>query len=240
MRNLYFVLVSVLTGVASEILTEVGGLTGHNVTLPCVYDVDSHGVLDFCWGRGKVPRFKCSDTFLSSEDQSVLNEDPSRYQVLGSPTDGDVSLTIVDAQWSDEGVYGCRIQIPGWFNDIKVNIRLVLKQAPVEEITTQKWISVTAGDYQRHLEKSTSALTSTGADQRTLSAVEFVVTQNKFNAFLDVGNVVRMGAIFFSTIIIILVFISQRRFQPGVRLQPVNTSAAENIYESIPAASQRW
>lgn len=113
---------------ASEILTEVGGLTGHNVTLPCVYDVDSHGVLDFCWGRGKVPRFKCSDTFLSSEDQSVLNEDPSRYQVLGSPTDGDVSLTIVDAQWSDEGVYGCRIQIPGWFNDIKVNIRLVLEE----------------------------------------------------------------------------------------------------------------
>lgn len=67
---------------------------------------------------------KCSNTILSSEDGAVLYRQAPRYQLRGRVTDGDVSLTIVDAQWGDAGTYGCRVEIPGWFNDYKLNIHL--------------------------------------------------------------------------------------------------------------------
>eukprot|EP00064_Thunnus_orientalis_P009279 superscaffoldBa00001167_g9302 len=110
---------------------KVIGLIGHNVTLPCRYDTKTNGLLAFCWGRGEVPRFKCSETILSSPGGAVLSlGEPSnlRYQLLGSMMDGEVSLTILNAQQSDAGVYGCRVEIPGWLNDIKVNIDLVMEE----------------------------------------------------------------------------------------------------------------
>uniref|UniRef100_A0A8D2ZSF8 Ig-like domain-containing protein n=1 Tax=Scophthalmus maximus TaxID=52904 RepID=A0A8D2ZSF8_SCOMX len=114
--------------VSSESLHAVIGLIGHNVTLPCRYDTQTHGVLSFCWGRGKVPTSKCSDTVLSSQDGAVQFRQASRYQLLGRETDGDIALTILNAQWSDHGVYGCRAEIPGWFNDYKVNTHLVMEE----------------------------------------------------------------------------------------------------------------
>ena len=71
---------------------------------------------------------KCSNTILSSDKGSVWFKESSRYQVLGRMTDGDVSLTITNAQQSDAGVYGCRLEIPGWFNDHKTNIELILEE----------------------------------------------------------------------------------------------------------------
>lgn len=71
---------------------------------------------------------KCSNTILSSGDGVVVFRESPRYQLLGRVADGDVSLTILDAQWSDAGVYGCRIEIPGWLNDKKINTELVLEE----------------------------------------------------------------------------------------------------------------
>lgn len=101
-------------------------LRGENVTLPCVSQ--SNSALSFCWGREKVPTFKCSETILSSKDGAVVYRQSARYQLQGRLTDGDVSLTILNVQWSDAGVYGCRVEIPGWFNDHKVNIHLVIEE----------------------------------------------------------------------------------------------------------------
>uniref|UniRef100_A0A3Q4ALY2 Ig-like domain-containing protein n=1 Tax=Mola mola TaxID=94237 RepID=A0A3Q4ALY2_MOLML len=103
-------------------------LYGDNVTLPCLYDFQTHSVLGFCWGRGNVPMSKCSNTILSSVEGSVWFKESSHYQLLGRVTDGDVSLTIMNAQRSDAGVYGCRVEIPGWFNDYKTNIHLILEE----------------------------------------------------------------------------------------------------------------
>ncbi|XP_056238703.1 T-cell immunoglobulin and mucin domain-containing protein 4-like [Seriola aureovittata] len=227
MRGLCFFFLSILTRV-SPTSSGVIGFIGHNVTLPCRYDAQSHGVLSFCWGRGEVPRSKCSDTILSSEDGAVNLRKSSRYQLLGRVTDGDISLTILNAQWSDIGVYGCRVEIPGWFNDYKANTNLVMEEAPVEQPITQDW-SLTGG---RHDEQSETWTASAEVGDPTLGIIR---SEEKFKAFLRVENIARMGAIFFSTIIIILVFIFLgRRFQSRGTLEHLNASAAENIYESVP------
>ncbi|XP_047190428.1 hepatitis A virus cellular receptor 1 homolog isoform X4 [Scophthalmus maximus] len=216
MRGLSIFFLSILTQVSSESLHAVIGLIGHNVTLPCRYDTQTHGVLSFCWGRGKVPTSKCSDTVLSSQDGAVQFRQASRYQLLGRETDGDIALTILNAQWSDHGVYGCRAEIPGWFNDYKVNTHLVMEEAPEEQPVTQD---------------STPA---TDVGETTLENIGNVTAEGKFKASLEVGNIARMGAIFCCTIIIILVYIFRRRFQPGRKLGHLNTSAVDNIYESVP------
>ncbi|KAM6923986.1 cell adhesion molecule DSCAM-like [Xenentodon cancila] len=110
---------------------KVTGLIGHNVTLPCFYEIQTFGVLSFCWGREEVPISKCSNTILSSADGAVFSRESPRYQLLGLESEGDVSLTILDAQRSDTGIYGCRVEIPGWFNDHKVNIRLIMEEGCV-------------------------------------------------------------------------------------------------------------
>ncbi|XP_068570714.1 T-cell immunoglobulin and mucin domain-containing protein 4-like isoform X2 [Cebidichthys violaceus] len=217
MRGLCYFYLSILTQVSSSTL-KVIGFFGHNVTLPCTYDSQTHGVLSFCWGREMVPMSKCSDTIISSEDGAVLFRESPRYQ-LGRMTDGDVSLTILDAQWSDAGVYGCRLEIPGWFNDEKVNTELVMEEAPVERPVTQDWILTAAGRQD--------------VGDPTLDILAVTTTMEKFKAFLEVGNIGRAAAIFFSAIIIILVFVFRRRFLPKSTLQHPHTPTAENIYEVL-------
>ncbi|XP_075959335.1 T-cell immunoglobulin and mucin domain-containing protein 4-like [Anarhichas minor] len=229
MRGLCYFYLSILTQVSSSTL-KVIGFFGHNVTLPCTYDSQTHGVLSFCWGREMVPRSKCADTIVSSEDGAVLVRESPRYQLLGRVTDGDVSLTILDAQWSDAGVYGCRLEIPGWFNDEKVNTDLVMEEAPVEQPVTQDW-TLTAAGTQEIL--TTSMTTNVEVGDPTLAMPAVTTTAEKFKAFLEVGNIARAAAIFLSAIIIILVFVFRRRFLPKRTLQHPHTSTAENIYEVL-------
>lgn len=115
--------------------SKVIGYIGRNVTLPCSYDKQPQDDLHFCWGRGKVPVSKCSNTILSFPDES--SQSSSRYQLLGRTADGDLSLTIMNAQRSDAGVYGCRVEIPGWFNDQKVNIRLIMEEGNAQNIISR-------------------------------------------------------------------------------------------------------
>ncbi|XP_038556285.1 T-cell immunoglobulin and mucin domain-containing protein 4-like isoform X2 [Micropterus salmoides] len=129
MRGLCYFFLSILTQVSSSTLKVIG----HNVTLPCKYDTQSQSVLSFCWGQETVPMSKCSNTILSSEDGAVQFRQSPRYQLLGRGTDGDMSLTILNAQWSGAGVYGCRVEIPGWFNDYKVNTYLVMEEGNAHE-----------------------------------------------------------------------------------------------------------
>ncbi|KAM9356899.1 hepatitis A virus cellular receptor 1 homolog isoform 2-T2 [Symphorus nematophorus] len=235
MRGLCYFFLSILTQVSSSTF-KVIGLFGENVTLPCKYDTESHGVLSFCWGHGKVPRSKCSKTILSSEDGAVVFRQSPRYQLLGRVADGDVSLTILNAQWTDAGEYGCRVEIPGWFNDYKVNIHLDVEEAPVEQPVTEDWTLtteiLTTSDPKFDL---TGIATTEGDSQQTKLESDIVfVFKEEFKAFLAVGNIGRVAVIFFFTIIIILVFIFRRRFLPRRTLEHLHTSTAENIYESVP------
>lgn len=102
-------------------------LPGETVTLSCKYNTKTHYTTSICWGRGEVPWSKCSDTLLSTNDRGrIIYRESERYQLQGRVRDGDVSLSIVNVQEGDSGMYGCRVELPGWFNDLKTNIQLTI------------------------------------------------------------------------------------------------------------------
>ncbi|XP_041121551.1 hepatitis A virus cellular receptor 1 homolog [Polyodon spathula] len=114
---------------------EVSGMPGQNVTVPCRYSVED-GVMEMCWGRGDCPTSKCTKTIISSDGNRVNSEKLDKYGLFGNLQQGDVSLTILHASEEDSGTYCCRVEIPGWFNDLKNNIQLIIGKAPAS--TTSK------------------------------------------------------------------------------------------------------
>ncbi|OCT57811.1 hepatitis A virus cellular receptor 1 homolog [Xenopus laevis] len=103
----------------------VKGLVGGRVTLPCTYSVTGVATSK-CWGRGHCPKSKCLDEILltDSDGKKVIWNQTERYRLLGNITQGDVSLTISQLTLSDSGTYCCRVEIPGLFNDLKVEIQV--------------------------------------------------------------------------------------------------------------------
>lgn len=108
---------------------------GTDVTLTCNYDADSYGRLSVCWGRGNIPNRGCANEVINSDGTSVTSRLSERYLLVGDLGKGDVSLTIRQVQESDSGVYGCRVDIPGWFNDHKHEETLTVVAGE-----TQRWI----------------------------------------------------------------------------------------------------
>ncbi|NXH06923.1 TIMD4 protein, partial [Loxia leucoptera] len=111
----------------------VRGTEGQPVTLPCSYRVTRRkDISDMCWGRGPCPNSKCTNKILQTSGRKVTFRVSERYSLRGYVAFGDVSLTIGAARAQDAGVYCCRVEIPGLFNDIKRNIQLeVAREAPV-------------------------------------------------------------------------------------------------------------
>lgn len=101
------------------------GIAGQDVTLSCTYDITTHGSLWVCWSRGALPRSGCGLQIAATNGVSVT-EESDRYKLLGRLEDGNVSLTILNARKEDAGVYGCRMQVPGPFNDEKHSIELII------------------------------------------------------------------------------------------------------------------
>ncbi|NXH26587.1 TIMD4 protein, partial [Myiagra hebetior] len=117
--------------------TVVRGTIGQPVTLPCSYRVKRlKDISDMCWGRGPCPNSKCSNKLLHTTGSRVTFRASRRYNLHGFVSSGDVSLTIGMAQAEDAGIYCCRVEIPGLFNDIKRNIRLEVARAPPVTTTT--------------------------------------------------------------------------------------------------------
>ncbi|XP_046899112.1 hepatitis A virus cellular receptor 1 [Hypomesus transpacificus] len=107
---------------------QVVGVEGQNVTLPCRYDASYHGVLHMCWGRGALPSSGCDNQILSSDGSAVTKRTSIRYLLSGDLKQGDISLTILNTTERDAGLYGCRVEIPGWFNDMKSEVRLTMEK----------------------------------------------------------------------------------------------------------------
>ncbi|NXR46366.1 TIMD4 protein, partial [Hippolais icterina] len=126
----------------------VRGTVGQPVTLPCSYSVmRPRDVSDMCWGRGRCPNSKCRNEILHTRGirvNKVKSKEPERYNLHGKVFSGDVSLTIGAARAEDAGLYCCRVEIPGPFNDIKKNIRLELVRAPPVTTTTTTTTTTTA------------------------------------------------------------------------------------------------
>ncbi|XP_072251970.1 uncharacterized protein [Leuresthes tenuis] len=119
---LIFCLLTVFVSADHQITT-----VGTDVTLRCSYHAQYHGRLSVCWGRGAIPSSGCANEVLKTDGTSVISRLSERYMLLGNLGNGDVSLTIRQAQESDSGTYGCRVDIPGWFNDQKHEMTLTVK-----------------------------------------------------------------------------------------------------------------
>ncbi|XP_062825440.1 T-cell immunoglobulin and mucin domain-containing protein 4 [Anolis carolinensis] len=109
--------------------TLVQGKIGQDITLPCHYSVLKHGVTTMCWGRGSCPSSLCSDPIIWTDTSQEIVPKSSRYHLMGDIRHGDVSLTILNVTAKDAGEYCCRVEIPGWFNDLKIHVRTVIEKA---------------------------------------------------------------------------------------------------------------
>ncbi|CAK6979379.1 hepatitis A virus cellular receptor 1 homolog%2C partial [Scomber scombrus] len=129
-RRFNSLLLLALLTVSGSNSTKVVGRAGEDVTLPCKYDFKSNGPTAVCWNQGSIPFSGCNDQIISTDGSKVTTRASSRYQLLGRLKDGDVSLTIRNTTKKDAGLYGCRVDIFGWFNDEKHDIDLTIEKAP--------------------------------------------------------------------------------------------------------------
>ncbi|XP_034362980.1 T-cell immunoglobulin and mucin domain-containing protein 4-like isoform X2 [Arvicanthis niloticus] len=116
-----------LTPAASE--DTVIGFLGQSVTLPCHYSSWSQSRNSMCWGKGTCPKSKCNAELLHTDGTRAISRKSRKYTLKGNIQFGDVSLTIENTNQGDSGVYCCRIEVPGWFNDVKKTVRLELRRA---------------------------------------------------------------------------------------------------------------
>lgn len=126
---LQWILMVLFTGLSVS-GSPVRGVVGQNVTLPCKYRVNhQNDITTMCWGRGSCPPSQCSQTILWTDGRRVTERQSSRYWLEGNLAQGDVSLTIVNAAEADGGMYCCKVEIPGWFNDLLNNLEVVIETA---------------------------------------------------------------------------------------------------------------
>ncbi|NXJ04281.1 TIMD4 protein, partial [Odontophorus gujanensis] len=144
----HWIMIQIFVAVHTASETVVRGVIGQPVTLPCSYRVErAKDISDMCWGRGPCPKSKCSNKFLHTTGSRVTFRASQRYSLQGYISYGDVSLTIQEVKAEDAGTYCCRVEIPGWFNDIKQNIQLVVFRAPRVMTTTIRRASISTSHF---------------------------------------------------------------------------------------------
>ncbi|NWI84137.1 TIMD4 protein, partial [Dryoscopus gambensis] len=156
--------------------TLVRGIIGQPVKLPCSYQVKRlKDISDMCWGRGPCPNSKCSNKILHTTGSKVTFRVSERYNLQGPVHSGDVSLTIGTAKAEDAGIYCCRVEIPGLFNDIKRNIRLEVARAP-PVTTTATTTTRKAPVSTKHFTETTFAPQATSGLQPTPETAVLLTT----------------------------------------------------------------
>ncbi|NWX53820.1 HAVR1 protein, partial [Promerops cafer] len=138
---LNWVLLVLLTGPTVSDLGVIGEV-GQDLTVPCYYSVQNRNdITSMCWGRDRCPNSKCSQPIIWTDGWRVTEQHSSRYQLKGDLHRGDVSLTIVDAREADSGIYCCRVELPGWFNDQLINHKVVVKKARISTASPHTYTS---------------------------------------------------------------------------------------------------
>ncbi|XP_047440371.1 protein sidekick-1-like [Mugil cephalus] len=117
--------------------TTIIATVGRDVTLPCNYDAQYYGTLSVCWGRGDIPNSGCANEVLRTDGSSVTSRASERYVLIGDLGQGDASLTVRNVVEGDSGTYGCRVDIPGWFNDLKFHVTLTVTAGPPNPVTIE-------------------------------------------------------------------------------------------------------
>uniref|UniRef100_A0A2K5EA64 T cell immunoglobulin and mucin domain containing 4 n=1 Tax=Aotus nancymaae TaxID=37293 RepID=A0A2K5EA64_AOTNA len=140
----------------SEIV--VMGFLGQPVTLPCLYPSWSQDSNSMCWGKGRCPNSGCNEELIHTDGTRVTSRKSAKYRLWGTLQRGNVSLTILNPSEGDSGVYCCRIEVPGWFNDVKLHRRLQLQRAPTTSRTTTTHKTTTTSPTTPQMTTTTAAL----------------------------------------------------------------------------------
>lgn len=116
--------VSLSVSKCSDVIVQ--SFEGETVILPCKYDRKYHGKCAICWMIGDIPNMGCGKEIIGSDGDKVVWKKSFRYQLEGEIQHGDVSLTILNIKKTDSGKYGCRIHVPGLFNDEMYYVHLIV------------------------------------------------------------------------------------------------------------------
>lgn len=101
--------------------------------------------------RGDIPNMGCGDDIIGTDGDKVVRRKSRRYQMVGEIQHGDVSLTIFNIGKTDSGKYGCRIHVPGLFNDEMYYVHLIVEDgkqshnAKTPKVTTNVFLFVFVG-----------------------------------------------------------------------------------------------
>ncbi|XP_055461449.1 hepatitis A virus cellular receptor 2 isoform X2 [Psammomys obesus] len=110
---------------------------GKNAYLPCNYTLPPSGTpVPVCWGQGPCPLLQCANGVLSTNEKKVTYKKSKRYRLTGKFYKGDVSLTIENVTLADSGTYCCRVQFPGLWNDVKLNLELDIIKPETQTLGT--------------------------------------------------------------------------------------------------------
>ncbi|XP_028322505.1 hepatitis A virus cellular receptor 1 homolog isoform X2 [Gouania willdenowi] len=235
MKLLQMLLLSVLERSSSSISVVVG----HSVTFSCVYDIKHYGPLPVCWGRGQIPIRGCDQRLLSTDAHQVIEDTraSSRYQLLGELDRGDVSLTILNISEADAETYGCRVEIPGWFNDHKHHFELRVAPEPS--------FSFSSSPTPLQLNSSTTASRTAGhmtSNDTHLTLTPETVNRREGGEWL---TVILISVISVLTAVGIVIMVrrwrhkklpqqnnaSSTRFSLSLSSQQLRGSAVDNIYQ---------
>uniref|UniRef100_A0A9J8A1F0 Hepatitis A virus cellular receptor 1 n=1 Tax=Cyprinus carpio carpio TaxID=630221 RepID=A0A9J8A1F0_CYPCA len=155
----------------------VQSFEGETVILPCKYDRKYHGKCAICWMIGDIPNMGCGKEIIGSDGDKVVVKKSFKYQLEGEIQHGDVSLTILNIKKTDSGKYGCRIHVPGLFNDEMYYVHLIVNDAPGPTtpeplvtissglITSESQTTETSGVETNTTQESSSIVSSTNAHE---------------------------------------------------------------------------
>ncbi|XP_051533882.1 T-cell immunoglobulin and mucin domain-containing protein 4-like isoform X2 [Myxocyprinus asiaticus] len=171
----------------------VQNFEGENATLPCKYDSQYHGKCHICWMRGDIPNMGCGDEIIGGNGDTVVRRQSQKYQMTGEIQHGDVSLTILNITKQDSGKYGCRIHVPGWFNDEMHYVHLIVSDAPTP--ATWETTSIISSFYERE----TTGVFTTAMTEET----------DDFNGSSSVkkGESVNTSAVIVPVLLLLLAFV---------------------------------
>nr|XP_057943165.1 T-cell immunoglobulin and mucin domain-containing protein 4 [Doryrhamphus excisus] len=108
---------------------------GGVASLSCEYSVQRFGLSRVCWGRG-CGTLWCSNILIQTDENGVVSTADDRYRLTGDVLEGQMDLDILNVRRTDSGVYCCRVDIDGLFNDKKVIMNLRVVKASIIGATT--------------------------------------------------------------------------------------------------------